>query len=173
MSLLKTKVNKLLLKFKNGNNYAFKDLFDFLYKKLISIARQYLKNKSDADDVVSETFIQIHKSISQFDDLKDGYNWICKIVERKALDKNRKNKVYDELDGNFIDEQNIFEEINNKTDIESEINKLPEDEQKIVRLYFYYGYTYKEIGEVMGYLPQMAYKKMKTILGKLRKIIKF
>ncbi len=167
MSLLKTKVNKLLLKFKNGNNYALKELFDLLYKKLKIVAYQYLKNKNDADDVVSLTFIQINASISQFDITKDGYNWICKIAERKALDLNRKFFETELASENLIEEKNIFDEIDNKQDIYEMIKKLDKEEQELIYLYFFSGYTYKEIGDKKGFSPQMAHKKIKRIIQQL------
>lgn len=169
MSLLRTKTNKLLLRFKNGDNAAFKELFDFLFKRLIVIAGSILYDKTQAEDVVSDTFLQICKNIDSFDETKDGYNWIYKIAKNKALDINRESQTECELDENYstID---IFDSQNNKADIYTALRKLEKSEQELIFKRFFEEKTYSEIGKDLGVSSQMVHKKIQEILKKLKKL---
>ena len=169
MSLLRNKINKLLIKFKNGDAEALKELFDFLFKKLVVLAGSMLQDKSQAEDVVSQTFLQICKSINTFNDDKDGYNWIFKILKNKALDINRKYKNEVSLDAELIQAEDIFDSVNNKADIYNSIRKLNYDEQQLILKRFFEDKSYQEIGEELGVTSQMAFKKINTILKKLKK----
>lgn len=169
MSLSKNKTNKLLLRFKNGDSAAFKELFDFLYKRLIVVAGSILLDKSQAEDVVSYTFLQICKNIDSFDEGKDGYNWIYKIAKNKALDINREYQANCELDESYA-VGDIFDSQNNKADLYTALRKLEKTEQKLIYMRFFEEKTYSEIGEELSISQQMVHKKIQEILKKLKKL---
>lgn len=89
MSQYKRIVNKLLLHIKSGDKEKINDLFKLTFDHIKIIAITNLFNKNDYEDVVEESFLRIIKYIGSFNHLKDGYNWICKIVENVAKDFNR------------------------------------------------------------------------------------
>ncbi len=171
MSLLRNKINKLLIRFKNGDNYAIKELFDFLFKKLVVIAGVSLINKTLAEDAVSQTFLQICKSINSFDDEKDGYNWILKILRNKVYDINREYQVECELT-ETVSTGDIFDSVNNRADVYIVLRRLTTSEQEIIMMRFFEDKTYSEIGEELGVSSQMAYKKVDAILKKLKDFYK-
>lgn len=94
MSQYKRIVNKLLLHIKSGDKEKINDLFKLTFDHIKIIAITNLFNKNDYEDVVEETFLRIIKYIGSFNHLKDGYNWICKIVENVAKDFNRENQNF-------------------------------------------------------------------------------
>ncbi len=171
MSVLRNKINKLLIRFKSGDNYAIKELFDFLFKKLVVIAGSLLINKTLAEDAVSQTFLQVCKSINNFDDEKDGYNWILKILGNKVKDINREYQVECELT-ETSSVGDVFDSVNNKADVYIALRKLSTNEQEIIMMRFFEDKTYSEIGEELGISSQMAYKKVDAILKKLKEIFK-
>ena len=91
MSLLRGEVNRILKKLKSGNNAMMQELYQVTANHLKVIAYQYIFNKNDWEDVLMETYIRVQKYIQTFNDEKDGYNWLCRIVENIAHDMNRKN----------------------------------------------------------------------------------
>ena len=53
----------------DGDDEAFKTLYEDLYKDMYRIAYYKLQNKEDAEDVVSDTVFDMYKVISKLKDL--------------------------------------------------------------------------------------------------------
>ena len=45
--------------------------------------------------------MKLFKNIGSFDKDKDGYNWMCKIVQNCAYDINKKMPDYENIEENF------------------------------------------------------------------------
>ncbi len=86
MSILRKDANKLLMKIKEGDEQSKNVLFKKTYNHLKVIAYPYVYNKDDIEDVLVEAYLRIFQYINSFDTTKDGYNWICKIVQNVARD---------------------------------------------------------------------------------------
>ncbi|CAN5578269.1 RNA polymerase sigma factor [soil metagenome] len=83
----------LISRLKAGEEAAFKSLFD-LYKSMVyNTALGFLPNKSDAEDITQEVFIQVFRSISQFKEESKLSTWIYRITITKCLDQIRKRKA--------------------------------------------------------------------------------
>ena len=86
MSILRKDVNKVLIKIKKGDEESKNVLFEKTYNHLKSIAYPYVRNKADVEDVLIEAYLRIYQYVATFDSNKDGYNWMCKIVQNVARD---------------------------------------------------------------------------------------
>ena len=86
MSILRKDVNKVLIKIKKGDEESKNVLFEKTYNHLKSIAYPYVCNKADVEDVLIEAYLRIFQYVATFDSNKDGYNWMCKIVQNVARD---------------------------------------------------------------------------------------
>ena len=86
MSILRKDVNKVLIKIKQGDEESKNVLFEKTYNHLKSIAYPYVRNKADVEDVLIEAYLRIYQYVATFDPNKDGYNWMCKIVQNVARD---------------------------------------------------------------------------------------
>ena len=92
MSKYRKEVNKYLQGFQNGDRSQLGKVFDVTANHLCAVAYKYLTNKSYCDDVVSDAFCKVLQYISSFNMEQDGYNWLCKIVEKIAYTYNEKEK---------------------------------------------------------------------------------
>ena len=86
MSILRTDVNKILIRIQKGEEESKNVLFEKTYNHLKSIAYPYVRNKADVEDVLIEAYLRIYQYVATFDPNKDGYNWMCKIVQNVARD---------------------------------------------------------------------------------------
>ena len=77
MSRYAKEVNACLSEIQKGNRAQFAVLFDLTANHLRVIAKKYLFNKSDCDDVVSDAYLKVYQYINTFDNNQDGYNWLC------------------------------------------------------------------------------------------------
>jgi len=139
MSKYHQEVNALLLKIKDGEKSKINDLVDNTHNHLKYVALYYLFSKKDVDDVVSETYYRVVKYIANFNESKDGYNWLCRIVQNVATDINKENCHYVSQDKFPIDDLYYFDETDDilaRDALYQYVKTLP----KIDRQIFYYRY---------------------------------
>ena len=69
-----------------GDQNAFAYLFD-QYKNLVyRTAYLTLGNPSDAEDVLQEVFVQVHRSLAKYDPARGAFStWLYRITVNKAL----------------------------------------------------------------------------------------
>ena len=93
MSKIGAEVNRILREIKLKKQDAFEHLIAITYNHLKVVAFNYLKDKNDVEDVVNETYLRVNSYIDSADLEKDGYNWICKIVQNLCYDFKSKRGV--------------------------------------------------------------------------------
>lgn len=147
----------------DGDNTAY-EFLQKKYKNLIySLVKKMIKNDSDVEDLVQETFIKAYKALDKF---KFNYSfsaWIYRIASNNTIDFLRKRRFdtfsIDKPIGNSEDE-NYFEIEDNsyspdsdliseqKADIiKAAIDTLPENYREIIILRHEEELDYKAIAE--------------------------
>lgn len=163
MSRLRNEVNALLSGFKKGDKTKFKDLYDKTFHHLKGLALRYALDKNDWEDILVETYFRITKYINSFDLSKDGYNWICKILQNVTNDINSKYFVY-------VDEaacENIAcidNNIDERSALMVEIMKLPESDRKLLYMKFWEDLSYAEIAEIVNGKKSTIHKHVLALL---------
>jgi RNA polymerase sigma-70 factor (ECF subfamily) len=84
----------LILLAKQGNESAFRELYETHYEMIYRLAYRYVKSQPDAEDVLQETFIKAFKAIQKFDfNISSNFSaWIYQICVRCSYDHHRKRK---------------------------------------------------------------------------------
>lgn len=76
-------------------NRDINSLINKYSKKVYNLAFRITGNKFDAEDIVQETFLQVHKNLDKFKGRSQIYTWIYKIALNNSLKKkNNLNKAY-------------------------------------------------------------------------------
>ena len=88
----------LILLAKQGNESAFRELYENHYEMIYRLSYRYVKNRSDAEDILQETFIKAFKAIQKFDfSISSNFSaWIYQICVRCSYDFHRKRKKRNE-----------------------------------------------------------------------------
>jgi RNA polymerase sigma-70 factor (ECF subfamily) len=84
----------LILLAKQGNESAFRELYETHYEMIYRLAYRYVKSQPDAEDILQETFIKAFKAIQKFDfNISSNFSaWIYQICVRCSYDYHRKRK---------------------------------------------------------------------------------
>ncbi len=170
MSVYNNKVNRLLLKIKNGDEQSKSDLFNLTYNHLKIVACRYLKNKSNADDAVTDAFMKVFKNINSFDKTKDGYNWFCKIVQNCAYDINKKMPDYESIEENIIetaDSGNLDDLISDRFEISKYLKPYEIKDLKLIQLKFFDDMSLSEVAEKLGSKKSTVHKRLSKILDEI------
>ncbi|GGF03282.1 RNA polymerase sigma factor [Flavobacterium limi] len=143
---------KFILSLKKGNEAAFKQAYLNYYDKLINIAKRFNFTVLTSQDFVQETFLRLYdkRTLLNEDVLFDKQLFtICKNIIINHV--NRENKIIELNPSQFHNEQDdaetgIFEERQEK--LQTFINQLPEQQQKIFTLHKLENLSYKEIAAI-------------------------
>lgn len=170
MSYLKEEVNKRLTKVKSGGVEEFRKLYDFTYCHLRTVAYMYAAEKADCDDIVNDAFYKIYKYAPSFDESCDGYNWMCRIVQRCAYDHNAK-KGYTQAFDDEVAATAVQDDGFDRFFARELVSRLDENEKSLVVDYYWYGYTLEEMAAKRKISVAKAYRDLKKIIKKLKKYV--
>ena len=171
MSTLRMDVNKILQKIKEGKDEYKEILFNLTYNHLKVIARMYVHNKNDVEDVLQTTYLRVFKYIKAANLSKDGYNWLCRIVQNEAYKFNKANPTYVSLecckeDSISID---IVDLISEKDEIYRYFKHYSELDRRLIYLKIYEGYSYSEIANKMRMKKSNVHRRISKIFKEIVK----
>ncbi len=157
---------------KKGDRIAFGKLYESVAKDLYKLALYILGNKEDAEDAVSETFIEAFKGIKNLRNDSSFKPWIMRILSircKRKIGSYIKNKsTVDISECLNISAKDNSEE---KVILWEAIGNLTFEEREIILLSVIYNYTIKEIAEIKD-LPQgTVSSKIHRTMKKLQKML--
>lgn len=77
---------------KNGDQAAFRFLYESTYRDKYYIAQKYMRNETDAQDVLQDAYMKAWQNIGQLQDAEKFPNWLSMIVSSTALNALKKKK---------------------------------------------------------------------------------
>jgi len=89
---------ELVKRVQDGDEGAFRELFDKYHRRAFAVAFGVVKNQQDALDIVQEAFIKVHRHIGNFQGSSSFYTWLYRIVMNLSIDHVRRNKKSRDLD---------------------------------------------------------------------------
>ena len=75
----------LLKRLKAGQESAYRELLAAYGGRLLSVARRYMRNEEDSQDVLQDAFVQAFRKIHQFRGEASLGSWLHRIVVNSAL----------------------------------------------------------------------------------------
>ncbi len=149
----------------NQGDY-FRQLFDANSRKVFNIALNLVQSIEDAEDITQDVFIEVHRSLPQFEEKSDVSTWIYRIAVNKSLDflrsKKRKKRfaffttLFHSESGEPLHEVSHFEHpgamLENKEQTKilmSAVDSLPENQKTAFVLSKIEGLPQKQIALIM------------------------
>ncbi|MBC5622827.1 RNA polymerase sigma factor [Butyricimonas hominis] len=168
-------INMLLLRLQQGDEKAFRSLFEEFYPSLCLFATHYLGDKDEAADIVQESFLKYWNKRADFDDYRRIKSFLYVVVRHACLnhlrDRNLRLQVSDEL---IKDTEQDFHDYLMEEEAHRIFNKaidsLPNQMRAVIN-YSLDGLKNAEIAEKMNLTEgtvhaykKEAYKKLKISL---------
>lgn len=155
----------------DGDDVAFKALYDSISGKMYSLCLRYASNSEDANDLFQDGFVKLYRNLSNYRFEGSFEGWARRIFVTTCLDSLKKKKVN-------------FSELSEETRIESKdpnahdklnmenlmklVQSLPDGYRTVVNLYLIEEYSHKEIADMLGITESSS----KSKLHKARLILK-
>lgn len=157
---------RLLEQVREGEREALSLLFRRHARAVRNVAQRILRDEAEADDLVQDVFLFIFRKASLFDSAHGtAKTWIFHVAYHRAFDR-RRYLISRRLYGNLEVEDAALQLVDTRREIpfhEQSIEgvlgrelmvrfkaRLTPEQRETVQLYFFEGYTLKEIAELTG-----------------------
>ncbi|WP_315814878.1 RNA polymerase sigma factor [Paraflavitalea speifideaquila] len=167
---------ELLLLIQQNDEAAFRVLYERYWKKLLTQAYFKLQSAEDAEEIVQTIFINLWRRRQTIQLKHSFHTYVASMLKYEVLHKlllhkrDQKNKadvpwlqvVEDDSTCQWLDYEQL------RSEMEKEIQRLPEKCQLVFRLSREAGLSEKQIGQVMGIAPKTVQAHMGKALKQLR-----
>lgn len=163
-------LDQLIEECKKNDVKAQNQIYKLFASKLFSVCLKYSKNYVEAEDILQDTFLTVFKKIEQFKHKGSFEGWIKRIAINIALQRYRKEVVFDIINENQITDEtiDIDEGLLNIDFLLKIIQELPDRYRLVFNLYVMDDYSHKEIAEMLD----ITVGTSKSNLARARMILK-
>ena len=155
----------------------FEEIVNQYQRDLVNFHYRFVGNRFEAEDLAQDTFIKAYK---KFDTLKEPdklKSWLFQIARNTVIDFFRRNKnkpfamdsaiLENIADKASVDYQGRVAQMEVSKELERCIAQLVKEDRAIIKLLYYEGFSYKEIGELL----HVNQNTLKSRLHRARKIL--
>lgn len=131
-------------------------LYDKYSRFLLGVCLRYATDRSEAEDILQESFLKIFFNIKDFSGTGSFIGWLRKVAVNTAIThyhKNLKFRYHIEIEefvsvetGTLSFEEDFF----TSDELFRVLNELPPGYRMVFNLYAVEGYKHKEIAEMLG-----------------------
>lgn len=154
-------------------------LFNLYERKMYTIAFGILKNKQDAEDAVSESFIKLINNLDKVSDIDSSKckGFIAIVVKNTAIDiyNKRKKDIHSDIDvaydlsGGTVEED--FLKGFDYVEIHNAINMLKDEYKQALTLRYFYDMKIEDIAKIIGITYDGTLKRIKRAEQSLYKVL--
>lgn len=177
-------IKKIVIAMQKGDQSQFSELYDLTNASAMVVAKKYLKQEADCEDVVQEAYITALNKINDLQKPESFSSWLNQIVATRSLNVLRKkNPVMfsemtaeeDDADIDFEDESPQFspEKITDMEAVSSAVSEvmdsLPEMQRDALWMHYGQDIPIKDIAEAAGVSENTIKSRLKQGRDKLYK----
>ena len=168
---------ELMSAYQQGELEAFEELFQLLSVPIRNYLASLSRSIDLADDLLQETFFQVHRSRHTYSPLRPLRPWVYGIarhvylMDRRSRGRKAKHETLAREDLPELPVGSLAEDLPVTDELMRALAQLPEDRREAVVLHHLQGFTFKEIGGMLGISGRAA--KLRSFRGiqKLRDIL--
>jgi len=170
---------ELARQLQNGNADALTFLFKRHSPLLFGIARRILRNDAEAEDAVQQIFLDVYRSIRQFNAEKGPFKtWLLMFTYQRVFNSRRTQLATrffdtDPFDGEVVPKLAVVNERDsspeNRILIEQVLRTLQPHQRRTLELTYYEGLTAEEISARTGESVRVVRHNLYRSLERLRK----
>jgi RNA polymerase sigma factor (sigma-70 family) len=149
-----SEINSVLInRAAEGDDAAFKHIYDQISGKMYSLCLRYASNTEDANDFFQDGCIKLYRNLGAFRNDGSFEGWARRVFVTTCLDALKKRKTqFGDLDESInikADDNSVFDKLS-LDHLMGIIKDLPAGYRTIINLYVIEDYSHKEIGEMLG-----------------------
>ncbi|MGV4413251.1 RNA polymerase sigma factor [Chryseobacterium sp. T1] len=152
---MKDNFEAIFLQAQQLNRHAQKIIYEQYAPRMLAIAKSYVGNSQDAEDVLLQAFYKVFCKLSDCRDANSFPFWLRKIVVNDSISFLRKNRNILYLETQFDDQiiestPDIETELNNDINIEEILHNMPAGYRLVFNLSVFEDKKHREIAEILN-----------------------
>ena len=180
-------IPELVKGFVSGDEADFAELIRIFRRRIYSVAYKFVGNHLDADEVVQETFVRVHRKRKELGNVKYFSTFLIRVATNYSIDLLRKRKGH----SGFDDDTNSLpgsvqldlskrvptpsEDYENKklmTEIKLALDQLPPRQKLTAILHDVEGFTKTEVADILECPIATVRSNLHIARSKLKRILK-
>jgi RNA polymerase sigma-70 factor (ECF subfamily) len=137
-----------------GDEHAWREIYTATREHLFGLLVYQLGSREEALDVLQETYLQAVRGIHAYEGRGSLESWLCGIALRRSLDwKRRIFRRRSKEEPSLDDAEELAGEAGSPEEsraIARALAELPDRQRSAVLLHEWFGYSFREIGELLG-----------------------
>lgn len=153
-----------MLKSKEYNEEIVSKIYDDYSNMILKIVFTYVKNTTISEDIMQEVFIKYINKMPKFESKENEKAWFIRVAINLSKDYLKSSWIRKRSE--MPEELTYLQEY--EQEIIGDVLNLPNKYKSIIYLYYYEGYSIKEIAKIL----KINEKTVGTRLSRGRKILK-
>ena len=173
----------LIQRILNGDQNAFASLIRKYQQQIHTFVWRKVGDFQIAEDIVQETFLQVHQKLNTLEDPTQFTRWLHQIAHRRCIAWLRKNRIQtepleetdiSEIEAEAYSEYVATEQAKTTAEAQSDLvekllAKLKERDREVITLHYFEEMTSSEIGETLGVSENTIKSRIRRARQRLRK----
>jgi RNA polymerase sigma-70 factor (ECF subfamily) len=171
-----SRLAELMVAYQGGDMAAFEALWETLADELLGFLRSLVRDPHKAEDLLQETFLQLHKARATYLPGKPVRPWVYAIARNVFLMAYRaakRRQAHEDLAAGELPEVPILPEMeasDGRKDLAAFLACLPELSRQVLLLHHVAGLSFREVGAVLGLSEGAAKVRAHRALEQLRRL---
>jgi RNA polymerase sigma-70 factor, ECF subfamily len=162
---------RALIEAAKGDPRRFAELYEANFERVYAFVAARVRDRADAQDVVSHVFHQALKNLSRFEWRGVPFAaWLYRMAAHEIADRAEQAGRERPLDEDFASSAD-FEEAEQRAQIFRLVQELPGEQARVIEMRFAMGASVrdiaKEIGRSEGAVKQLQYRALQTLRDRL------
>ncbi len=152
----------------DGEKQYFSDMYEKYSKSVYGVCLMYLKNKDDAEEAVSESYIRLMENKPRFESDAHAKAYLTRTAVNVC-----KNLLKSGWRNNTVQNEDVLMYITapEEKGVMEEILSLPPKYRVILYMHYYIGYSTREIAEIMNLSQSAVLSRLSRGRSKLRNLL--
>ncbi len=159
-----------------GDRESFDEIVDRYQGPLYNAAFRITGSVEDAMDATQNAFVNAFEKLHTFDPKYRFFSWIYRIAVNQSLNMVDRRRDESELDGNFPSTAANPEAAYRRTEaaeqLEAALKQLDANHRTVIVLKHIEGFSYNEIGDLLGIHEKTVKSRLFTARRRLRSVLK-
>lgn len=165
----------LMIGYQKGSMDDFAQLYDTLRGPLLRYLWTFVRNSATAEDLLQETFLQLHRARQTYTPPRPVRPWVYAITRHVALmhlrSSRRRKELLPEEDLPEVPVPPEVEGLADRVTVHRLLAGLPRSGQEVLILHHLLGLSFEEVGQILGVATGTAKVRAHRAIKSLREQI--
>jgi RNA polymerase sigma-70 factor, ECF subfamily len=163
---------RLIRRLAKGDAAALGEFFDRYAGRALGLALRILRDRTEADDVVQEVFVQVWRQAARYDPARGNPEaWVCTMARTRALDRLRWRTARREDSSDAAPLQVDAPATEETLAVRQALGDLSAEQRRALELAYYEGLTQSEIAHRLGEPLGTVKTRIRTAMMRLREAL--